>query len=119
MEGKSDDTRPLHDEFVQKLRVDAETSEKRIETERDSALFRYRCVLRSIRGIFKAADERHAGHVGTLTQLRLLFEKERKVKTVASLTVPILEELMLQSWRVHSRQRSWNYKHCLDLRLQI
>lgn len=90
-EGERDDTRCLHDAFVRKLQAEAKKSEERIEAERYAALLRYHGVLNSIRGIFKAADDRHAVHAVTLTQLQLLFEAERMVETVTSLTGPILK----------------------------
>lgn len=56
------------------VQTEAKTSEECIETMRDAALSRYRGVLRSFRGIVKAADERIAGQASTLNQLQLLFE---------------------------------------------
>lgn len=59
-------------------------------------------MLWSIRENVKAADERSAGHADTITQMRLLFEEERKVKVVSSsaglpkeeLRVPKLESAL-------------------------
>lgn len=63
-----------HVELSRKLHSKAMTYIERVGADRDGALSRYHGVLRSFRWIVMAADERNAGHVDKLTQLRVLFE---------------------------------------------
>lgn len=50
-------------------------------------------MLRSIRRIVKAVNERTASHADTLTHLRVLFEEGRKLKGALSLAGPSQERL--------------------------
>lgn len=93
VEGDRDEARRQHEESMQKLRVEAKASEERIVAEQDGALLRYHGVVRSIRGIIKASEERHAGHANKFTPLQLLLEGGRKAKAVASSSGPSLKEL--------------------------
>lgn len=52
-------------------------------------------MLRSVLGIFKAVDERNAGYSNTLTQLRLLFKKGRKVRAILLSAGPSQEGLLV------------------------
>lgn len=65
-----------HENLVGRIQTETKSSEKHITVERDNTLSRYHGVLRSVRGIVRAADECNTRHPNTLAQLRLFF-KER------------------------------------------
>lgn len=88
-----DKARLEHRKLSMKSPTEVNLSEERNGAECDAALFRYHEVLRSIRGIVKAADERAAVHADKLTSLQLFFKEGRKVKAVSSLAGPTQEEL--------------------------
>lgn len=82
-----------HEDHLKKVRTEAKMPEERILVERNGALSCCHCVLRSIRGIVKATNERNTGYTHTLTKLRLLFEERRKMKAVPSSVGPSVKKL--------------------------
>lgn len=64
-----------HGELLQKLYTESKSSEDCIGAERDGAPSRVHGVLRSIRGIFKAANERNSGCTDTMNHLRIFSKK--------------------------------------------
>lgn len=72
-----------HEELVKNICTETKMLEDHVVAEWNGALSCYHGLLRSIRGIVSSDDENSASHTDTLTHLRLLLEKERKVKAVS------------------------------------
>lgn len=64
-------------ELLKKIRAEEKRLEKQIGADRDGGRFRYHGLMRSVREIVKADNERKAGHSETLTQFRLSSKRGR------------------------------------------
>lgn len=90
------------------VHIRAKRMEEHIGAERDGALSCYHGLLQSVREVVKATDEPNAGRADTLTQLRLSFEEECKMKAVASLAGPSQKRLWAGKWAPVKRIRAEN-----------
>lgn len=80
-------------ELVKKIRIEKKMGEDHTIAEQNGDLSRYHGVLRSVWGIFNAADKGSASHNDTLSLLRILFEEGHKVKVVFLSTGPSQNEI--------------------------
>lgn len=72
-----------NDDIVNKIQKEAKNVKNHIVAVRNGAFYCYHSEWRSIRGIVMVAVKRNAGFLARLTQLRLLFEEDVKVKTIS------------------------------------
>lgn len=86
-----------HEDLVKKMWIEAKASANHVIAERNGVVCFYHGVSRSIQNIFKAPDECNASHSDKLTQLRLLYEDEQKMKAALCLLVRLNRDIMLQN----------------------